>query len=581
MPKRNRLTNSSDETDISSFLSGDSVFAIPFFQRSYCWEPKRLKQLNQDILTIVDQSSETIHFLGAVIVHGRSSNPSDPKVFDVIDGQQRITTLFLYLAAAIKSLAEHGEIQEASGLLLKYLVIPRETNLPSNLKLHPCKEDRAQFNLVMEEVFKSGTLREKIPSMGIKYLPASGRSRGTLWNNYALAHDFFESQYDQGGLERIRQVYQSIVESMSLVQIDVWDPTNGPEIFDSLNSRQKPMTIGDLVRNAVFSKVADRDPNYAEQIDQQYWQPFYNKFQQDGQNLFVSYFFPYGLIIDPNLQKSDVYGALQKQWRDIEEPQDIIKRLELYQDAFLDIVTGSNNQKHTSPVSSLISNLHRYDAPSSIRPFLMQLSYELKIGDLPERDAIDILNNIECFLIRRAICGHEPTGLHAVFKRLWVDCDKKPNGERVKAEIRKHKTVVWPSDESLREAIHTRRLYGVRVTPYILLEFDHHLGADQPNIKPWIEHVLPENPEKEWFKYFSKEQHKQMKDLIANLIPLSQQMNRDVLNKQYSIKKKVYEDDSAFKSARQFAQEYPKWDPSSLKDRASKLADWAVQRWPY
>ena len=92
---RARLTNSSDETDLTTLLSGDNVFAIPYFQRPYKWKPDRLKQLNRDLLSIVDQNDT--HFLGAVIVHGRRTNPSDPKVYEVIDGQQRLATIFVYL----------------------------------------------------------------------------------------------------------------------------------------------------------------------------------------------------------------------------------------------------------------------------------------------------------------------------------------------------------------------------------------------------------------------------------------------------------------------------------------------------
>ena len=76
---------------------------------------------------------------------------------------------------------------------------------------------------------------------------------------------------------------------MSVVQIDISDPTNGPAIFDSLNSRQEPMTIGDLVRNEIFSRVANESSSKIEQIDQHKWQPFYQKFQQNKKNLFDSY----------------------------------------------------------------------------------------------------------------------------------------------------------------------------------------------------------------------------------------------------------------------------------------------------
>lgn len=182
MSIRNRLTNNSDETDISSLISGDVIFSIPYFQRSYKWKSKRLKQLNQDILNIIDDTQS--HFLGAIIIHGRSSNPSDPKVYEVIDGQQRITTLFLYIAAIIKHLVDTEDYGEAAGLFLKYLSIPREITLQSNLKLHPCKEDRAQFNRVILDVLNNANFKKKLGSFEPKLLPQSGKEKGVLWDNY-------------------------------------------------------------------------------------------------------------------------------------------------------------------------------------------------------------------------------------------------------------------------------------------------------------------------------------------------------------------------------------------------------------
>ena len=352
MPKPNRLTNNSDETDIAALISGDTVFSIPYFQRAYKWKPERLKQLESDILGIVDTGE--LHFLGAVILHGRHRNPSDPGVFEVIDGQQRITTLFLYIAATVRTLAELEEFSEASNLFLKYLVINRDTDLISNLKLHPGKEDRGQLNRVLSHLLSSKPLKEKLGSFKPKFLPTSGKDSGALWNNYKGALRFLKNEFNQGGFDRVRSVYGTLLQCMSVVQIDVSDPTNGPKIFDSLNSRQEPMTIGDLVRNEIFSRVASEQPSEIEQIDESYWQPFYKKFQQDGKNLFDSYFFPYGLTQNPNLMKSEVYNALREQWRTVPDPQAIIADLAFYQDAFIDIACGTNLMEHTKPSSENI-----------------------------------------------------------------------------------------------------------------------------------------------------------------------------------------------------------------------------------
>ena len=426
MARRQRLTNNSDETDIASLFSGDTVFAIPYFQRAYKWRPERLAQLNQDLLNLVDETTD-FHFLGAIIIHGRRTNPADPDVYDVIDGQQRITTIFLYLCAVVRVLSDQNQLQEAAGLFLKYLAIGRDTRLASNSKLHSCKDDRAQLNSVFNDLFSNEDFAAQVAPFSYRPLPAIGSDKGRLRNNYRAAIRFFEDQCEQEGLDRVRAIYKALLESISVVQIDVWDPTNGPKIFDALNSRQEPMTAGDLVRNEIFSRVADEHPDDIEQIDQNSWQPFYNAFRIEDSSLFDDYFFPFGLIQNPNLRKSEVYSHLRTSWKDLENPERIIALLREYQDAFLDSARGTNRQALPPSVALGFRRLWESRAPSSVYPFVMRLSNALKAGTVSPEDGAAVLAIVESFLIRRAICGHEPTGLHAVFKRLWDDCGGHPS----------------------------------------------------------------------------------------------------------------------------------------------------------
>lgn len=578
MSQRNRLTTNTGETDIASLISGDTIFAIPYFQRPYKWKPERLKQLNQDILNLVDLTD--VHFLGAVIVHGRRANPSDPDVFDVIDGQQRITTLFLYICAAVKVLSDNGKHDEAAALFLKYLVINRNTGALANVKIHSCKDDRAQLNQVYQELLADDGLKTALGGFVLKPLPKSGVDKGPLKNNYKAAVRFFSDEFQQGGLERVRAIYSALLNQISVVQINVSDPTSGPKIFDSLNSRQEPMTIGDLIRNDVFSRVANEQPAVIEAIDSEHWQPFYKHFDQNGKNLFESYFFPYGLVKQPNLQKSDVYGSLRKDWDD-KTPEQIIKELGEFQDAFIDLHTGTNLCGHSKPVAAALRRLYETSLPSSTYPFLMQVSAAVSRAKVTDAAAISILELVESFLVRRATCGHEPTGLHAVFKRLWIDCKDEYTSDRVAREIAKHRTVVWPSAEDFATAVAQRPLYGVSVTPFLVREYDRSQKGD-PGPSPWIEHVLPETPDAAWFvNCFTREQHVAVKDRLANLLPLSAQMNIQLSNKPYVEKRSVFQTDSAFKSTRQFAEAYSEWTPATLEHRADLLAKWAVERWPH
>jgi hypothetical protein len=579
MADASRLTNSSDETELGLLLSGDLVFSIPYFQRAYKWKPEKLRQLQEDILGIID--AEGTHFLGAIIVYARRTNPADPDIYEIVDGQQRTTTVFVLLCAIVKTLCDAGLYDEASGLFLKYLAvgIGREARLLSNSKLHCCKEDRAQLNRVFESILSDTGFVRHVSPFRYKPLPSTGAPSGRLWNNYRIALRFLADQVRMERTARLQDFYRALLNSVSVVQIVVRNPVDGPKIFDSLNSRQEPITTGDLVRNEIFAKVADEDPDLIEGIDHSFWQPFYVRFSEAENNLFDAYFFPYGLIQDPNVRKAEVFEKLRTQWKSL-NPAEIIEKLSEYQNAFLDAVRGSNLQQHSPRVAAAFRRLHEANAPGSTYPFVMQLSNAVKSGGVTDAACIEVLLLVESFLVRRAICGHEPTGLHAVFKRLWQDCESHPTRERVESAIKRHRTVVWPSDEDVSQAIRSRPLYNVSVTRYVLHEWNRSLGGDEPVLETWIEHVLPVVPSTEWDSAFSRDQHTGMHDLLANLILLSKEMNRELSNAGYEKKRPTYAEDSGFKATRKFAEAFPNWTPDAIQTRSEALAAWAVSRWP-
>ena len=273
-----KLTNNADEADISSLMGNDSIFSIPFFQLPYKWKPARLNQLNVDPLSLVDEETD-VHFLGAVIIHGLPSKPADPQVYEVIDGQQRLTTMYLYMWAVVRCLIDADEADEAANLFRKFLVTSIDTGARSNLTLHPCKEDQADLNVVIREILGTKNFDKKLLGFVFAPLPGTVEGKGRVSANYGLAKKFLRAQLHEGGIERVREIYTCMLQKMSVVQIDVQDPTNGPKIFDGLNSRQEPMTIGDIVRNDVFARVAIDNPEEATLIDAHHWQPFYEDFK--------------------------------------------------------------------------------------------------------------------------------------------------------------------------------------------------------------------------------------------------------------------------------------------------------------
>lgn len=90
-----KITHSSDESDIDAVFAGDCIFSIPYFQREYIWSKTQLKQLKTDLLDLVAEN-EDITFLGAIILYARPAPAGRSKNFEVVDGQQRLTTITLF-----------------------------------------------------------------------------------------------------------------------------------------------------------------------------------------------------------------------------------------------------------------------------------------------------------------------------------------------------------------------------------------------------------------------------------------------------------------------------------------------------
>lgn len=579
-----KLTNNSQETFAQNLFGSNTYFAIPIFQRPYKWSRSTLEDFQADLIKIY--SEEETHFLGAIILSDEITSPSEPRKFSIIDGQQRLTTIFLFMRAAVKLLAQNGKGAEATSYILKYLVGGTPSG-SSNILLQPSLRDRAQLNAIMDDIYKLKQLQTSLIHVPLKKLssPTGADTKGRLWDNYKNFEKFLKIQKKLSGdrIEVIEEILSSALQYLSLVQIVVNDPTTGPTIYNSLNSKQEPMTIGELVKNGIFSKAADRPADEIEHLEEFSWRPFFDKFTVNRVSYFDRYFFPFGLTKDQNVKKQDTFTTLQRHWAKVVDPIAIIDDLKKYQDTFLDVVCGTDYLMVGKKLKANIKNLHEMNAPASLLPFVMQLVDQVIVKNVSESAACEILDVIESFLVRRAVCSIEPTGLHAVFKRLWSEVEHNVSCNKVSDVIQSHKTVQWPNDKEFEENIRRKKLYGTGVCPYLLRELDRSLGGDVPADKATLEHVLPQNPESSsvWCKEFTEQQRKDLTDTISNLVLLSPEGQNKVKNKDYSHKRGEYKSTSMYKITRDFSDNYLEWRPSELQDRQDKIVKWALSRWSY
>lgn len=574
------LTKSNEEASLTEIMSSKVYYSIPLFQREYVWKAKLVDELLEDFDTVADQNSG--HFLGAIISFNEVTSASQSSRIDLIDGQQRLTTIFLFICAVVRVLSIQKNSELAGDYAKQYLFLDKLNRERTNSKLLPSLQDRGQLNKILDDLAKQSSL---IKVLGDKFsytpmsAPSNARTDGRLRDNYLAFVKFLKGKFEYWDIKEKEEYLDKILIKITVVQILIEDQATGPIIYNSLNGGQNPMTIGDLVRNSIFSRSSNADEMIS--LEETHWRPFIDGFRSGKKIFFDEYFFPYGLTVNQNLKKTDTFSTLQREWKNTHEPNEIIKLLQTHQACFMDLKTGSNRQNLTKKLKEHFKKLPNLGAPASTFPFIMQLMSAFHNDEIDEANCIKILKTIEDFLVRRAVVGIEPTGLHAVFKRLWNDLDGNVTSEKVKEVISTHTTVQRPSDDDFSSAVKNRKLAKTGICNFLLSEWNANLGGDIPETKLTVEHVLPQTFTSEWGETFTEDEHSILVHTFANLIPLSSPMNSSLQNSDYATKCKHYSDDSIFKAARELNKDFPIWTPQSLTERSLILAEWALKRWPY
>lgn len=552
-------------------LSQSAQLRIPLFQREYVWSDRQLTRMIGELDIVVD-GEDSNRFLGAVISVRRESNPATPQVYELVDGQQRLTTLYLLILCSAFIFSKYKDDDYATGLINTNLIIPWWQS-SANTKLIPSYADRAQFNAIYAQLFKCGAFSDWLGSKTVLSEP-TGSDTGKLLNQFNRLKNLLDKRYREFGTEHVKKLIEAATTKLTFVFILLKDPSNATTVFQGLNDPGIPIGIGDLVRNEVFSKVAEK-ADLANEIHRDYWLPFKNKL---GIN-FDNYFFSYAIVYEPATKSADLFKELQKIWKNSKDPKEIIQTLENYIDEFLAITSSVFPDNYDKQVKDRLIRLAKCNAPSSTYPFLMRLLKEYSHSAISLIDTLSLLDSLESFLVRRAVCGIEPTGLLVMFRTMWQNIKSNPTKDEFLHLIKKRSTVDWPDDTKFIDAITGRSIYSSTIIKYLILEYEKSLGADFPENVPWIEHILPQKINDSWSLIFSKEEHDKLVHTWGNLLPLSAAMNQSLSQSNYLTKMGTFKNDSMFASSRKLATDYPNWSPDTIKKRSKEISEWAVKRW--
>lgn len=614
-----------EKLTIQELFSRERRFIIPLFQRSYVWnQEEQWEPLWEDIRGRAQAHLERLgkeiegkirsHFLGAIVLNVASFQGRSISRSDVIDGQQRLTTLQLFLAALRDQSKVLGAAEKDAKLFNRLTRNPDcDEDSEELFKVWPTNADREIFSLVM----RAGG-PDALKKAFAKWEGALPRlAQAYLFFADVIADFVVSKSDDQTAEDRFFSLMMALKESLQLVVIELEDGDDPQIIFETLNARGQPLLPSDLIRNFVFMRISDAE---SERLYRTYWQHFDDErvtiAGPEGESRFWHVEERQGRLTRPRIDlfifhylamqtENDIrIGHLFKEFRDWREASTVSN------EAFLrDLKAASGHfNRLIAPTGDsrleLFARRLRCLDTSTVYPLLLFLAtLEGKPGSNPEVD--DCVSDLESFMIRRFMCDLTPKNYNRFFMSVLTKAKAaqgagKSVGEAVRDELSRSplETNRWPDDKEFKKGWRWKELY-VRSRPdraVMILSALEDAKRTSKNEKVSIqsgltvEHLLPQSASLDLYPYADieheegrthQEDRAEMMHTIGNLTLLTGPLNSSVSNGPFPKKAKEIAEESDLRLNAWLRSDPPKtWDELDVWKRSKSLFDFARAVWP-
>jgi uncharacterized protein with ParB-like and HNH nuclease domain len=363
------------ETKLQQIIEGTKQYIVPLFQRPYSWKKLEWQVLWDDLEELCTTDFTRPHFMGSLVTMPATSIPEGVHKYLLIDGQQRLTTIFILLSA-IRDRARQLNHNKLAEEIDNTILFNQYEEGSDRYKLQPTQLDNKAFQSVLN------CLEE------------------TEKNEIKNCYLFFSKKILQTDLE-LSHIKKVICRSLSLISVVLSAEDDPYLVFESLNAKGRPLTQADLIRNYLFMRIKTNDQ---EAIYQKYWQPMQELL---GDNL--TEFIRHYLTKDGReVRQNEVYFEIKElvnQGEALFYLQDLYKFAQYYA-KFLEPV-----REHNAIVSKYIQRINRLDI-ATVYPFLLNCYEDWTKAKITEEELIWVLQTIENFILRRFVCNIPTHGLN-------------------------------------------------------------------------------------------------------------------------------------------------------------------------
>ncbi|CAG9172536.1 hypothetical protein LMG23992_02261 [Cupriavidus laharis] len=612
------------------------TYQVPLFQRPYVWtQEANWEPLWEDIQSLLDKhlrgGKVHPHFLGAVVLEQLANSTGSIESRQVIDGQQRFTTLQLFLMAARDLATVHGNAKYIERFT--DLVANRRSKIDNDdeaFKVWPTNSNRAAFRLVHEAGSPANV--DKAIKLRAELVDGS--------NNIIGGYRFFHSQLSNwldGKLDddedadvlsgkaigdRFDSLWHVVKDCLQVVVIDLDKNDETQVIFETLNARGEDLLPADLIKNFLFRRAASDGEN-VEKLYGDHWQWFetawwrsevkQGRITRPRIDVFINHYL--AMMTRDEVKASHLFNAFKAFAEQsasnvgslLNVPKtaaEHIAQLSRYAKVFK---TFYEPEKHKR-LSTFLRRLEAVDT-TTVFPFLLYAHAELVPGRIEEFDKILVL--IESYLMRRMVCNLTGKNYNRYFVDLIRALDRK--GALTADAVAEHMgksladSTRYPDDKSFEAAITDLPLYG-RLAQYkvraVLEALDEIAHTSKSEVQPLpsgltIEHVMPQTWQTHWpladkHKIDSetakndpiKEQQAVQRrgrliNTLGNLTLITGSLNPALSNSAWTTKRPELLKFSKLNLTQYFHEKDAEdWDEEAIEKRTTYLYEQLAQIWP-
>lgn len=543
-----------DIKGIGSFIK-ENKFFVPMYQRTYSWEEKHITDLFEDIKANIKESE---YFLGTLVLTQKNNK------LEIIDGQQRITTILLFFAAFKEIFKKNGKDIQSEQIQKDYLSDfdrREEKNLP---KLELSAQDSQYYeNYIVNEN---------------RNFPTKKASHEKIKNAFekALIYSEKELKYHRNDVNILHDLMDFIDGKLKVVTIIVPEDSNAYTIFETLNDRGLVLAQIDLIKNYLYSKSGSR----LDEV-QTNWNELISKLEAIEEPLLLEYIkvfwmTEYGFIREIN---NKLYQAIKSEKRSATEVNTFVTNLNNDIDLYLALINDNSSiwDNYSNECKDYIKTLN-YLELKQFRPLALAILKNFEKNEIKKT-----LKLIVSWMVRNLIVGSRSGAMEESFAKNATEITNKKI--TTASQIKNTLKDLVPQDKEFKDAFGIATVNKEKLARYYLSAIENFKsGGNMPellvNSNPDsvnLEHILPKKPGSK-YPSFNAEQHESYLKRIGNLTIMNTKLNNEQKSSKFTNKKTEYKK-SKIEITKALAEYEGDWKPEYIEKRQNDLADLAVKTW--